>query len=67
MDSCLPAVTIAWEYIGELVFNILVLTGLVKGADRMDHADIQMTANIYGHLDIQRKQLLTEKMASSLF
>lgn len=33
----------------------------------MGHADIQMTANIYGHLDIQRKQLLTEKMASNLF
>ena len=30
----------------------------------MGHADIQMTANIYGHLDMQRKQLLTEKMAS---
>lgn len=33
----------------------------------MGHADIQMTANIYGHLDTQRKQLLTEKMAASLF
>ena len=33
----------------------------------MGHSDIQMTANIYGHLDMQRKQLLTEKMASSLF
>ena len=33
----------------------------------MGHADIKMTANIYGHLDMQRKQLLTQKMASSLF
>ena len=33
----------------------------------MGHADIQMTANIYGHLDTQRKQLLTEKMEASLF
>ena len=33
----------------------------------MGHADIQMTANIYGPLDMQRKQLLTQKMASSLF
>ena len=33
----------------------------------MGHADIQMTASIYGHLDMQRKQLLTERMASSLF
>ena len=33
----------------------------------MGHADIQMTANIYGHLDTQRKQLLTEKMTANLF
>ena len=33
----------------------------------MGHSDIQMTANIYGHLDVQRKQLLTEKMAASIF
>lgn len=33
----------------------------------MGHADIQMTANIYGHLDMQRKQLLTQKTAASLF
>ena len=35
VDTSLPAVTMAWEYIGELVFNMLVLTGLVKGADRI--------------------------------
>ena len=35
VDSSLPAVTMAWEYIRELVFNMLVLTGLVKGADRI--------------------------------
>ena len=35
VDSSLPAVTMAWEYIGELIFNMLVLTGLVKGADRI--------------------------------
>ena len=33
----------------------------------MGHAKLQMTANIYGHLDMQRKELLTRKMASSLF
>ncbi len=33
----------------------------------MGHSDIQMTANIYGHLDVKRKQLLTEKMAASIF
>lgn len=35
VDTALPAVTMAWEYIGELVFNMLVLTGLVKGASRI--------------------------------
>ena len=33
----------------------------------MGHSDIQMTANIYGHLDVRRKQLLTEKMEASIF
>lgn len=33
----------------------------------MGHADIQMTANIYGHLDTQRKTLLTEKITASIF
>lgn len=32
----------------------------------MGHADIQMTANIYGHLDAARKQLLADKLADSL-
>ena len=35
VDTTLPAVTMVWEYIGELVFNMLVLTGLVKGASRI--------------------------------
>ena len=35
VDSSLPAVTMAWEYIGELIFNMLILTGLVKRADRI--------------------------------
>ena len=29
------AVTMVWGYIGELVFNILVLVGAVKMADRV--------------------------------
>ena len=33
----------------------------------MGHSDIQMTANIYGHLDTQRKNLLTEKITASIF
>lgn len=32
----------------------------------MGHADIQMTANIYGHLDMQRKQNIAAQLASSL-
>lgn len=35
VDSSLPAVTMAWKYIGQLIFNMLVLTGLVKGSDRV--------------------------------
>ena len=35
VDGDLPAVTMAWKYIGQLIFNMLVLTGLVKGADRI--------------------------------
>ena len=35
VDTSLPAVTMAWEYIGELIVNMLILTGLVKGADRI--------------------------------
>lgn len=29
------AVTMVWAYLGELVFSMLVLVGLVKGADRI--------------------------------
>lgn len=31
------AVTMVWSYIGELIFNMLVLTGTVKMADRVVH------------------------------
>ena len=34
-DASLPVVTMAWQYIGQLIFNMLILTGLVKGADRV--------------------------------
>ncbi len=32
----------------------------------LGHADIQMTANIYGHLDVQRKQTMAEMLAGRL-
>ena len=35
LDESLPAVTMVWQYLGQLMFNMLVLTGLVKGADRL--------------------------------
>ena len=35
LDESLPAVTMVWQYIGQLMFNMLVLTGLVKGASRL--------------------------------
>ncbi len=33
----------------------------------MGHADIKMTANIYGHLDAARKQSMADKLSSSLW
>ncbi len=34
-DQSLSAVTIVWNYVGELVFNLLVLVGAVKASDRI--------------------------------
>ena len=34
-DQGLSAVTIVWDYVGELVFNLLVLVGAVKASDRI--------------------------------
>ena len=33
--TSMTAVTMTWKYIGETIFNMLVLVGLVKGADRI--------------------------------
>lgn len=35
LDTSLSAVTMSWQYIGEVIFNMLVLVGLVKGAERI--------------------------------
>ena len=35
VDTSLPAVTMAFQYVGQLIFNMLVLTALVKGAERI--------------------------------
>lgn len=34
-DTELSAVTIVWNYVGELVFNLLVLVGAIKASDRI--------------------------------
>lgn len=34
-DTSLSAVTIVWNYVGELVFNLLVLVGAIKASDRV--------------------------------
>lgn len=33
----------------------------------MGHADIKMTADIYGHLDTARKKSMADKLSGSLF
>ena len=35
VDLSASAVTMVWSYVGELIFNLLVLTGAVKMADRV--------------------------------
>jgi hypothetical protein len=35
IDTSLSPVTMCWDYIGETIFNMLVLVGLVKGSDRI--------------------------------
>ncbi|MBR0312827.1 MAG: site-specific integrase, partial [Oscillospiraceae bacterium] len=32
----------------------------------MGHSDIKMTANIYGHLDVKRKQSMADQLSGSL-
>lgn len=36
-DSSLAPATVVWNYVGELVFNMLVLVGCVKMSDRLVH------------------------------
>ena len=35
VDTTAPAVTMVWKYVGELIFNMLVLVGAVKTSDRI--------------------------------
>ena len=36
-DDTLAAATIVWNYVGELIFNMLVLVGAIKMSDRIIH------------------------------
>ena len=35
VDTSMSAVTMSWNYIAETIFNMLVLVGLIKGADHI--------------------------------
>jgi len=35
IDTTAPAVNLVWSYLGEVIFNMLILVGLVKGSDRV--------------------------------
>ena len=35
IDTSITTVTMIWKYIGEAIFNMLILVGLIKGADRI--------------------------------
>ena len=35
LDTSLSAVTMSWQYVGETIFNMIILVGLVKGAERV--------------------------------
>lgn len=37
IDADCTVVAMVWKYIGELIFNMLVLVGTVKMADRVVH------------------------------
>lgn len=37
IDTSIATVTMVWQYIGELIFNMLVLVGTIKMADRIVH------------------------------
>ena len=35
IDTATTTVTMVWKYLGEIIFNMLVLVGLVKASDRI--------------------------------
>ena len=51
-DTTLPAVTMVWQYVGQLVFNMLILTGLVKYADRLGETEAKETKSYIYRLTV---------------
>lgn len=37
VDTSITTVTMIWKYLGEVIFNMLILVGMVKGADKICH------------------------------
>ncbi len=37
VDMSITTVTMIWKYLGEVIFNMLILVGMVKGADKICH------------------------------
>ena len=37
MDTAAEPLTMVWKYVSDLIFNLLILLGLVKGSDRVIH------------------------------
>ena len=37
MDTTMEPIAMVWTYVSEVVFNLLILLGLVKGSDRIIH------------------------------
>ena len=37
MDTSAEPLEMVWKYVSELIFNMLILLGLVKGSDRIIH------------------------------
>ena len=38
-----------WKYIGEVIFNMLVLVGLIKGSDRISKKCSELKKEVYIH------------------
>ena len=37
IDTTVQPIQMVWKYVSEVIFNMLVLLGLVKGSDRIIH------------------------------